>query len=245
MESRKVVGVIPSHLGSQRLPRKALLEIARKPMVQWVYEAACQTPLLDEVLVATDSAEIEEFCKRAGIAVFVTGPHPSGTDRLHEVMLQLKAEVYVNIQGDEPMLRSEHFESLIPSVTRGDAVISTLKVAIDQQSAQDSNKVKVVTDKNGKALYFSRHPIPFQRDETEPAHYFKHIGIYAYHWKALQRFYSLPQSPLELSERLEQLRFLENGIPVQVIETIYDTIGVDTKEDLREVEAILSGKRKP
>jgi 3-deoxy-manno-octulosonate cytidylyltransferase (CMP-KDO synthetase) len=211
-------------------------------MVHWVYKAACQTPLLHEVLVATDSKDIEESCKRAGINVIVTGTHPSGTDRLHEVMLRIEADVYVNIQGDEPMLRPEHFELLIPPVTRGDAQVSTLKVAMDQQAAQDPNRVKVVTNTAGKALYFSRHPVPFRRDEKAPANYYKHIGIYAYHREALQLFYSRPQSPLELSERLEQLRFLENGIPIQVIETAHDTIGVDTEEDLRQVEAILCAR---
>jgi 3-deoxy-manno-octulosonate cytidylyltransferase (CMP-KDO synthetase) len=244
MQSPKVLGVIPSHLGSQRLPGKALLEIAGKPMVHWVYEAARQTPHLHDVLVATDSDEILSSCKSAGLKAVLTGHHPSGTDRLHEVMPKIEADVYVNIQGDEPLLRSEHFELLVPPVTSGKARVSTLKVAMSRSAAQDPNKVKVVTDNTGRALYFSRHPVPFQRDDQAQPQYYKHIGIYAYHRKALQLFYSLPQSPLELSERLEQLRFLENGIAVQVIETVYDTIGVDTFEDLRQAEAILAGNRK-
>jgi 3-deoxy-manno-octulosonate cytidylyltransferase (CMP-KDO synthetase) len=239
MHSQKVLGVIPSHLESQRLPRKALLEIAGKPMIHWVYEAACGTPLLDEVLVATDSQEIHASCLEAGISVMVTGPHRSGTDRLHEVMSTVAADVYVNIQGDEPMLRAEHFEALIGPVLDGVAQVSTLKVAMDPNAAQDPNKVKVVTDRSDRALYFSRHPIPYQRKGPDRAHYYKHIGIYAYHRSALERFYSFPQSVLELSERLEQLRFLENGVPVHVVETDYDTIGVDTEEDLRQVQAIL------
>ena len=239
-KSQRVLGVIPCHLASQRLPGKVLREIAGKPMIHWVEKAASRTPLLHEVLVATDSKEIEDYCEQEGIKVILTGTHPSGTDRLHEVMSRTEADIYVNIQGDEPLLRPEHFELLVAPVAKGECQVSTLKVAIDQQSAQDPNKVKVVTDKAGSALYFSRYPIPFSRDAAHPSGYYKHIGIYAYHRAALQLFYSLPQSPLELSERLEQLRFLENGIPIQVIETFHDTIGVDTEEDLRQVEAILS-----
>jgi len=239
-ETQRILGVIPCHLESQRLPRKALREIAGKPMIHWVQRAASQTPLIHDVLVATDSREIEDYCREEGIPVILTGTHPSGTDRLHEVMSRVEAEIYVNIQGDEPLLVEEHFELLLPPVTNGACQVSTLKVSMDWKSAQDPNKVKVVTDKEGKALYFSRHPIPFVRDGRDAADYYKHIGIYAYHRNALQLFYSLPQAPLELSERLEQLRFLENGIPVQVIETVHDTIGVDTEEDLRQVEAILT-----
>jgi 3-deoxy-manno-octulosonate cytidylyltransferase (CMP-KDO synthetase) len=243
---KRVLGVIPCHLESQRLPRKALREIAGKPMIHWVQRAASQTPLLHEVLVATDSREIEDYCREAGIPVLLTGTHPSGTDRLHEVMSRVEADIYVNIQGDEPLLLKEHFELLVPPVTSGDCQISTLKVSMDWKSAQDPNKVKVVTDKEGGALYFSRHPIPFLRDKRDAVVYYKHIGIYAYHRNALELFYSLPQSPLELAERLEQLRFLENGIPIHVVETVHDTIGVDTEEDLRQVEAILSvGGRNP
>jgi len=242
MKSPKVLGVIPSHLESQRLPRKALIDIAGKPLIRWVYEAARQTPLLHEIVVATDSQAIEEACRKAGAKVILTGKHPSGTDRLHEVMTRIEADVYVNIQGDEPLLRPDHFQSLIPPVMNRTAQVSTLKVEIDWDSAQDPNKVKVVTDGQDSALYFSRHPIPFQRKKGDTVHYYKHLGIYAYHRTALELFYSLPQSPLELSECLEQLRFLENGMPIHVIETAFDTIGVDTEADLREVESILADR---
>ena len=152
----------------------------------------------------------------------------------------VEAELILNLQGDEPMLRPEHFEFLIPPVTGGQSSVSTLKVEMSLEDAQDPNKVKVVSDHMGKALYFSRHPIPFQREADDPVHFYKHIGIYAYRKEALQVFYSLPQSALEISERLEQLRFLENGIAIQVVETLHDTIGVDTEKDLRQVETLLS-----
>jgi 3-deoxy-manno-octulosonate cytidylyltransferase (CMP-KDO synthetase) len=148
----------------------------------------------------------------------------------------------VNIQGDEPLLRERHFELLVPPVTSGECLVSTLKVAISWEDAKDPNKVKVVTDKRGRALYFSRCPIPYLRGEVESADYYKHIGVYAYHREALERFYALPKSPLEVSERLEQLRFLENCIPIRVVETTHDTVGVDTEEDLKQVEAILGNR---
>ena len=242
MQSQKIVGVIPAHMASERLPGKALLEIAGKPMVHRVFEAAVHSQLLHEVYVATDSERILASCNRAGIQVIRTGPHRSGTDRLHEVMSKVEAEVYVNIQGDEPLLRPEHFELLIPPVVDGGAPVSTLKVAMAVSEAEDPNKVKVVTDNQGKALYFSRHPIPFRRTETDSPQYFKHIGIYAYTRAALQLFYSLPQSSLELAERLEQLRLLEHGVAIQVVETTYDTIGVDTQEDLLQAEKLLRGR---
>ena len=242
MQSPKIVGVIPAHMESERLPGKALLSIAGKPMVHRVFDAASQTRFLDEVFVATDSEAIVESCSQAGVNVMRTRPHRSGTDRLHEVMSKVEADVYVNIQGDEPLLRPEHFESLIPPVRGGEAPVSTLKVAMNESDAQDPNKVKVVTNQRGGALYFSRHPIPFRRSQTDVPQYFKHIGIYAYTREALQLFYSLPQSSLELSERLEQLRLLEHGVPIQVVETAHDTIGVDTKEDLLQVEEILRNR---
>ena len=126
MKSPRVLGIIPSHLESRRLPGKALIDIAGKPMICWVYEAARRTPLLDQVMVATDSQKIEETCRKAGIEVILTGKHPSGTDRLHEVITRIEADVFVNIQGDEPLLRPEHFQLLIPPVTSRAAQVSTL-----------------------------------------------------------------------------------------------------------------------
>jgi 3-deoxy-manno-octulosonate cytidylyltransferase (CMP-KDO synthetase) len=207
-------------------------------MIAWVYERACEAACLDHVLVATDSPEIESYCREHGIAAMMTSrEHKSGTDRLAEVMGKEPAAIYVNIQGDEPMITPGHVERLLqPFEAVPTTQVSTLKVAIDAETALDRNVVKVVTDLAGQALYFSRAPIPYDRDGSGQAQYFKHQGFYAYRAAALEQFHHLPPSPLEKLEKLEQLRFLENGIGIAVVETPHDTIGVDTEEDLRRVE---------
>jgi len=239
-DSLKILGVIPARYDSTRLPGKVLRDIAGKPMLYWVYRSARQSNLLADLLVATDSEEVLQFCGREGIPVMLTGRHPSGTDRLREVMERVDADVYINIQGDEPMLRPDHLEAIVSPFLTGDARVATLKVAIDESAALDPNHVKVVTDDSGRALYFSRHPIPFDRDGTGVKRY-KHIGIYAYTRAALSLFHSLPESSLESAEKLEQLRFLQNGVAIYVVETPYDTVGVDTEADLQRVNLLLSG----
>jgi len=235
----KIVGIIPARLDSQRLPGKVLRDIGGKAMVQWVYERARKSTLLGKLLVATDSEKVQEYCAGQKIPVILTGQHTSGTDRLHEVMERTEGDIYVNIQGDEPTIRVAHIELLLRPVIAKDAEVTTLKVAIDAETAQDPNIVKVVTDNRGKALYFSRFPIPFERDDQGRIRFYKHIGLYGYTRSALKLFHSLPQSSLELAEKLEQLRFLENGIPVLVSETPHDTIGVDTEADLERAAAFL------
>src|SRR5208283_1209021 len=241
-KSLKILGVIPARYDSTRLPGKVLRDVAGKPMLFWVYKNARQSKLLADLLVATDSEKVLQFCGREGIPVMLTGRHPSGTDRLREVMERVDADVYINIQGDEPMLRPDHLEALVSPFLTGDAQVATLKVAIDESAALDPNHVKVVTDDSGRALYFSRHPIPFDRDGTGVKRY-KHIGIYAYTRATLSLFHSLPESSLESAEKLEQLRFLQNGIAIHVVETPYDTVGVDTEADLQRVNLLLSGSQ--
>ncbi len=234
----KVLGVIPARLESHRLPRKALRLICGHAMIAWVYRRARQASGLDQLLVATDSEEISACCRKLDIPVMMTSSeHRSGTDRVVEVMSRVPADVYVNIQGDEPMVEAEHVELLLrPFRDDPQTQVSTLKVALSQDLAGDPNNVKVVTDAAGRALYFSRAPIPYERDGAGRAKYFKHLGIYAYSAQALGKFRALPASSLEQRERLEQLRFLENGISIVVKETYEDTIGVDTEEDLKKVE---------
>jgi 3-deoxy-manno-octulosonate cytidylyltransferase (CMP-KDO synthetase) len=241
----RVLGVIPARLESTRLPRKPLREIFGKPMIAWVYENAREARSLDQVLVATDSAEIESYCRAQAIPVMMTSrAHHSGTDRVVEVMSREPAEVYVNIQGDEPMITSDHLQRLLsPFGDAPETQVSTLKVAMDAGHAEDPNNVKVVTDARGRALYFSRARIPYYRDGGAPIQYYKHLGIYAYTATALAEFHRLPPSRLEQIERLEQLRFLENGIAITVVETPHDTIGVDTEEDLERVEAYFRRKQ--
>ena len=237
----KILGVIPARYDSTRLPGKVLLDIAGKPMLQRVYNNARQSGVLADLLVATDSDRVARFCEREGIPFLLTGIHPSGTDRLMEVMERIEADVYINIQGDEPTIRPEHIEAVVEPFFRGDARVATLKVEIDEADAMDPNIVKVVADNSGRALYFSRHPIPYDRDGAGGIKRYKHIGIYAYSRAALRLFHSLPQSPLEAAEKLEQLRFLQNGVAIDVVETPHDTVGVDTEADLQRVNLLFSG----
>ena len=247
----KVLGVIPAHLESTRLPRKLLRPLCGRPMLAWVYDRARQAPGLDALAVATDSEEILEVCRLHNIPAAMTSiEHRSGTDRVFEVMSRALMsgspdDVYVNIQGDEPMITPGHLEQLLGPFRSSEpdleTQVSTLKVAIGSDDARNPNNVKVVTDFRGRALYFSRAPVPHERDGSGRARYYKHLGVYAYTADALEKFHRLPPSELELTEKLEQLRFLENGIPITVVETSQDTIGVDTEEDFRKVEEYFRG----
>ena len=240
----KIVGVIPARLGSTRLPRKVLRAIAGKPMVEWVWQAATESGLMDEVVVATDSDEVAEVCRERGIPVAMTSPEcASGSDRVYEVSRQIAAEIYVNIQGDEPLLTPEHFAPLLRLFERPEVRVSTICVPCPAEDVANPNAVKVVTATDGRALYFSRATIPFDRDRVGFSGYRKHLGLYAYRKTALEEFAALAPSPLEQIERLEQLRLLENGIDLYVAEAAGDTIGVDTEDDLQRVEAILLGRQ--
>ncbi|WP_255460842.1 3-deoxy-manno-octulosonate cytidylyltransferase [Edaphobacter albus] len=235
----RIIGVIPARLASTRLPRKILRPIAGRPMLAWVWEAARACPQLNDLLVATDSEEIADLCKQNSWTCQLTSPAlPSGTDRVHAVAQIVDADIYVNIQGDEPLLKPEHITALLHPFAKPHVEVSTLKVLCTPENIHNPNAVKVVTAADGRALYFSRSTIPYNRDGN-PAQYWKHIGLYAYRKAALQRFPTLASSTLEHTERLEQLRFLENGVSLYVEPTPFDTIGVDTEEDLRLVEKIL------
>jgi 3-deoxy-manno-octulosonate cytidylyltransferase (CMP-KDO synthetase) len=225
------------------LPRKVLREIAGRPMVWHVWSRARRAPELAELLVATDAEEVVAVCRRFGIPVTLTSPdHPSGTDRIWEVAQSHAADVYVNVQGDEPLVTPAHIASLVaPFRVAPDTQVTTLCIRAAPGEHANPNVNKVVRDVHGRALYFSRLPIPFDRDGVGVVR-FKHIGLYAYRAQALETFHRLPPSPLEQAERLEQLRFLEHGIPVTVVETEEPTIGVDTEDDLRAVEAYLAAR---
>jgi 3-deoxy-manno-octulosonate cytidylyltransferase (CMP-KDO synthetase) len=237
--SIKAIAVIPARLASTRLPRKMLREIAGKPLIGAVYEAVRSSPLLADVLVATDSEEIMRLCREQGWKAQMTSPaHRSGTERVQEVSGREAADVYINVQGDEPLVRAEHIATLLRVMDEPEAQVGTLMTPAAEVDIPNPNAVKVVTDLTGRALYFSRATIPFDRDTARPR-YFKHLGFYAYRKSALDCFVKLPESSLEKSERLEQLRFLENGIPIFVGETPHDSVGVDTEEDLLRVIEIL------
>lgn len=231
----RTLAVIPARLASTRLPRKVLRLIAGRPMLAWVYEAAKACPALDEVIIAADSDEVMRLCQANGWLAVLTSPDlPSGSDRVHEIAKINPADIYVNIQADEPLLRPDHIAAMLTPFACMDIQVTTLKVLCPHDDLHNPNVVKVVTARDGRALYFSRSTIPFDRDQAGTA-VWKHLGLYAYRAAALTRFHELAPSPLELTERLEQLRFLENGIPVHVAETTHDTIGIDTEEDLIRV----------
>ncbi|PYN36036.1 MAG: 3-deoxy-manno-octulosonate cytidylyltransferase [Candidatus Rokuibacteriota bacterium] len=237
----RVLGVIPARLQSTRLPRKVLRELAGKPLIVHVYEAARRAPDLGNLLVATDSQEVVDACATYGIPTMMTSAeHPSGTDRIWEVAQSRAADVYVNVQGDEPLLTPEHIRLLVsPFRDRPDTQVSTLKIRLAPDEVSSPNVNKVVCGVDGRALYFSKYPIPYDRDGIGVTR-FKHPGFYAYRKPALDAFHRLAPSPLELTEKLEQLRFLENGIDIVVLETTEPTIGVDTEADLQAVAALMA-----
>lgn len=235
----KAIAVIPARLASTRLPRKMLREIAGKPLIGVVYEAVRSSILLADVIIATDSDEIMAVCRKHGWHAQMTSPaHRSGTERVHEISGRESADVYINVQGDEPLVRPEQLATLLQVMENPAALVGTVMTPAVAVDIPNPNAVKVVTDLTGRALYFSRATVPFDRDGTNPR-YFKHLGLYAYRKAALDKFIALPESSLEKSERLEQLRFLENGIAIYVGDTPHDSIGVDTEEDLQRVIEVL------
>lgn len=234
------LGVIPARLGSTRFPEKVLAPIAGKPMIQHVYEMSHKAGIFDKLVVATDNEKVVQVVQSFGGEALLTGSHRSGSDRANEVAKQFSAEIVVNIQGDEPMVRPEMLRELVlPLNLYPEIQITTLATTLrDDKDLNDPNVVKVVFEIRGDACYFSRSLIPHIRDEKRSIgiEYFKHLGFYAYRTKALERFCNLPVSKLEQTEQLEQLRALENGMKIRVVVTEWDTIGVDRKEDIQKVE---------
>ncbi|MBN2596491.1 3-deoxy-manno-octulosonate cytidylyltransferase [Labilibaculum sp.] len=243
----KFLGIIPARYASTRFPGKPLADISGKPMIQKVYEQAQQA--LEHVYVATDDIRIEEAVKNFGGKVIMTSSdHKSGTDRIAEAaniitkILKLDFNVVINIQGDEPFIQPEQINSLKSCFKNPATEIATLIKAITNTAEIfDPNKVKVVTAKDNRALYFSRSAVPFVRGEDQKKWlskntFFKHIGMYAYRFDALMKVTKLDQSKLELSESLEQLRWLENGYWIQTEITEHESIGIDTPEDLLRVK---------
>ena len=240
----EILGVIPARLQSTRLPRKVLREIGGLPMVVYVFQRAQACRVLTDLLVATDSEEVVEACRAHHVpAVLTSADHRSGTDRLWEVSRARMADVYVNIQGDEPLVTTGHIETLVrPFLREPEVQVTTLKIRATPEEVESRSANKVVTNRHGDALYFSRLPIPFDRDDGGGITYWKHIGMYAYRRSVLEMYHSLPASSLEQAEQLEQLRLLEHGISIRVLETREPTIGVDTEEDLKAVIALVASR---
>ncbi|MCX8084941.1 MAG: 3-deoxy-manno-octulosonate cytidylyltransferase [Calditerrivibrio sp.] len=227
--------VIPARYGSTRLEGKPLKEIAGVPMIVWVIQN-CKKSKADRVIVVTDDNRIFDECRKIeGVEVTLSDPDlPSGTDRVAQVAKYLESDIIINVQGDEPFIDPKLIDDMIDDLAKGDAVMNTACVSIDPDTARNPNTVKVVLDKDGYAIYFSRSVIPFDRDGHGRVEYLKHIGIYGYRRSFLRVFTSLEKSFLEEIEKLEQLRAIENGYKIKVIKTNYRGISVDTEEDLIE-----------
>ncbi|HEX3682388.1 MAG TPA: 3-deoxy-manno-octulosonate cytidylyltransferase [Bryobacteraceae bacterium] len=240
----RILGVIPARFASSRFPGKALAPLAGKPMLQHVYERAQRSRYLHDLLVATDDERIAAAVRQfGGRARMTRTDHPSGTDRLAEVASSEIAAVYVNIQGDEPLIDPDAIDAAILAVTGDESVsMGTLMKRIsDPTDIMNTNVVKVVTNLLGDAIYFSRCPIPYERDGRSGLPlFFKHIGLYVYRRDFLLHYPDLAVGPLEQAERLEQLRALENGYRIRVVEAEYESLGVDTPEDLERVNQLFS-----
>ena len=234
----KIIGVIPARYQSSRFPGKPLADILGKPMIWWVYQQCLKVPELDEVYVATDDERIFNTCTQLGIRVIMTSDrHHSGTDRIGEVASRINADIYVNIQGDEPLIEPQMIRDLISVFSDESVYYGSLRKQItDEAEIQAPSTVKVVVDKNEDALYFSRNVIPSNVKDGKPVRIYRHVGIYAYKREFLNTFIQLPPSELESIEGLEQLRALENGYKLRVHETQYDSIGVDLPEHIALVE---------
>lgn len=233
----KFLGVIPARYGSTRFEGKPLEIIHGKTMIEWVYKRSLSSKL-DKVVVATDDDRIVEVVKSFGGEVILTSrDHETGTDRIAEVAQNYRDfNVIINVQGDEPLIESSMINSLItPFIEEPELKMATLKYKLDNmEDVNNPNIVKVICDKNDYAIYFSRNPIPFPR-KLEISNYYKHIGVYAYKRDFVLDYAKMPQTPLEISESLEQLRVLENGYKIKVLETKHKVLGVDTPEDLIKV----------
>jgi 3-deoxy-manno-octulosonate cytidylyltransferase (CMP-KDO synthetase) len=247
-EKKDVIGVIPARYSSTRFEGKVLADIGGKPMIQHVWERAKQALLLDDLIIACDDERVAAVAKEFGAKVVMTAKqHVCGTDRIAEVVNPLECKVVINIQGDEPLLHPTMIDN-VARVLLDDGAVSMatiIKRISDPASLADPHVVKVVVDKNGFAMYFSRAPIPFlahSSDVKDPV-YYKHIGLYGYTKDFLFTFKNLKPSHLEKIEKLEQLRVLEEGYKIKVIETKYETIGVDTAEDLAKLKDYLNARK--
>lgn len=235
----KIAAVIPARLNSTRLPRKLLADLCGKPVLQRTYEAVMETGLFPEVIIAADSEEIRDVMETAGASVVMSRRiHESGSDRIAEAVADKDIDLIVNIQGDEPFVNAELLKNLIGVFQDENVQVASVMRQITEASLiADPNVVKVVTDLNSNALYFSRHSIPFKRDPINETPVYQHIGVYAFRKEALMSFTKWPQSSLEIAEKLEQLRYLENGIPIRMVKTDVLGISIDVQEDLERARA--------
>lgn len=235
---RKIIGVIPARYKSSRFPGKPLVDICGKPMIWWVYHQCLKVPEFSQIVVATDTKEIEKVCENFEMDVIMTSEaHCTGSDRVAEVAKKTDGDIYINVQGDEPLIFPQMIQQLIHVFDDQSVYFGTLKKQIlNEEEIRANSTVKVVTDKNGDALYFSRSVIPSNSKEITKARVFRHVGIYGYTKSFLNIFSSLPQSELELGEGIEPLRAMEAGYKIRVHETEYESIGVDYPEHVELVK---------
>ena len=239
MPTPKVIAMIPARYQASRFPGKLMQDLAGKPVIIRTYEAAKSTRLFDEVYVVTDSQDIfAEVEKYGGHVIMSQKAHDCGSDRIAEAVQDMEVDIVVNVQGDEPFINEKALSQLLQVFQEDkDKVVdlASLKIKLDsEEDIINPNHVKVITDLNNFALYFSRSPIPFHRAKEIEVDYYKHIGIYAFRKQALMAFYKLPMSPLEASEKIECIRYLENGKTIKMVETQEVSIGIDTPEDLEK-----------
>lgn len=232
--------VIPSRMGSTRFPGKPLTDLLGKPMVQWVYEAARRANISPNIVVATPDQEIIDACKAFNAPAILTSPdHPSGTDRIAEVAQKMPHDFYLNVQGDEPLIQTEDLIACAAPLFEDPTIqMASLMTECPENEIENPAVVKVVTDLQNNALYFSRHPIPYPRNPRQTP-VFKHIGLYAYRHSVVQHFATWPQSPLEQAESLEQLRFMENGVRIRMAHGHGSALAVDTPEQAEAVRELL------
>ncbi len=245
----KAIGVIPARYGSTRFPGKPLANISGKPMIQYVWERASRAKTLEKVIITTDDERILKKAKEFGAEVVLTSPSlSSGTERAAETVKDLEVDIVANVQGDEPLIEPEAIDEAIKSLIDDPKIpVATLAYRmIKKKEIKDPNVVKVVFDKDNLALYFSRSSIPFSRIQAPGSKItvYKHLGLYTYRKNFLLKLALMKPTPLEKIEGLEQLRVLENGYRIKVVETKYDSVGVDTPEDLEKVKAMIRGERK-
>ncbi|UFK98012.1 3-deoxy-manno-octulosonate cytidylyltransferase [Kaistella faecalis] len=242
----KIIAVIPARYEASRFPGKLMQILGGKTVIATTYQNVVATGLFDEVFVATDSEIIfDEIIKKGGNAV-MTGQHETGSDRIAEAVQNIDCDIVVNVQGDEPFLKTEPLKQLI-SVFEDDSEekisLASLKIKLkNTEEIENPNHVKVITDNHGFALYFSRSVIPYPREIHPEVEYFKHIGVYAFRKKALITFAQLPMKPLEISEKIECIRYLEYGMKIKMIETDFVGVGIDVPEDLEQARAILGAR---
>lgn len=239
----KTIAVIPARYNSTRFPGKLMEVLGDKTIITTTYQNVVETGLFDEVFVATDSEMIFDEITRNGGKAVMTGQHETGSDRIAEAVQNIDCDIVINVQGDEPFLKKEPLKQLIDVFTndeKKEISLASLKIQLkESEEIQNPNNVKVITDNNGFALYFSRSVIPFHRDLDFEVKYYKHIGVYAFRKEALLKFSSLEMTPMEISEKLEQLRYLENGMKIRLVETDFVGIGIDTPEDLEKAKTLI------